>query len=342
MHFFKYLVEREPAEYDRKKMFTKDFEPLIKASNKKFEPLLKDLVKEYHKLPTEKKNKVKEALKNNANIKSICDKKVKPVMYKDFQSKFSKKLKAFEEKLWKEYEHNNTIKSSCGTVKQHFDAFVKEDFQKAIICPFCGLNALKPSGGEYRDAYDHYLPKALFPFISVHFKNLAPTCHDCNSNEKRAKPVIYQKTNTKDEPRKVYYPFDSRMKHDNLVFKIVPTKTFNTKSKSTLLSNLKWNYEVKKGGTKDSRLGVWEDIYRVQGRYKERMPQVEKEWFEWIKDSFKEAKEDSVPFNKFVKRRLDETKKQIMVSEKGLMRHSYVEYILTLPKIEEKLELLVK
>lgn len=52
------------------------------------------------------------------------------------------------------------------------------------ICPYCGrqhINIAKFPG--YRDSkpnIDHFLPKSLYPFLSISFRNLVPCCCVCN------------------------------------------------------------------------------------------------------------------------------------------------------------------
>ncbi len=333
MYFFKYLLENEPKEYDVNKMFNPSFKPLIEAS-KKFEPLLKELIEEYAKLDKEKKRKIKLAFKNNNQIKKLCNGSLTPVQYEEFKSVFSDKLKVFFEKLWDDYSHNKKIETNYGTVKEHFDLFVDEGHQEALICPFCGLSALKPSKGEYRDAYDHYLPKSLFPFTSMNFKNLVPTCQTCNSrSEKGDKPVIYNRK----KRQRVFFPFDTKLNINSIKLEICPSTKYNIKSKSTLLSQIQWEYSLKINNKKSIELIQWENIYGIQRRSKEYMLSMEKSWFSWILDRYKESIEDGVSFSKFKDRILLEAKKGILSNEKGLMKYAYISYLLSQPKIEERL-----
>ena len=46
---------------------------------------------------------------------------------------------------------------------------------------------MKGTHHSKREAYDHYLPKVLYPFNSINFRNLAPACHECNSTYKLGK-----------------------------------------------------------------------------------------------------------------------------------------------------------
>lgn len=338
MYFFEYLLKNEPSTFNRIDMFHPDFEPLMKLSKTKFDPLLEELVLEYAKLNAFQKKKVKLAFKNNNEIERLCNGYLTPIQYDDFKSTFSEKLKKFSKKLWEEYAHNNKVRKECGEVKHHFDKFTDPKHQKAFLCPFCGLNSLKPSSGEYRDAYDHYLPMSLYPFISMNFKNLAPTCHDCNSNEKGDNPVIFKNSIR----RKVFFPFDFTLKSEDLQLKIVPTMKYNKSSKSTLLSKINFEYEIKIGRKYTQQIKSWEDIYGIKKRYKEYIPSMQSEWFSWIVDRYKESVEDKVSFSKFKQRRLKELRKQINSREKGLMQYSYIEYFLSQSNIEKKLKSLIK
>ena len=46
------------------------------------------------------------------------------------------------------------------------------------ICPFCGFGTV--------ETLDHYLPKALFPCLSILPNNLVPSCTDCNKKKNTA------------------------------------------------------------------------------------------------------------------------------------------------------------
>jgi hypothetical protein len=79
--------------------------------------------------------------------------------------------------------------------------FCKELFSKigfkSTTCPYCNDNKLniiklrtKTSNAIKQKAYldlDHFYPQSQHPFFAVSFYNLVPTCHDCNSNDKKDK-----------------------------------------------------------------------------------------------------------------------------------------------------------
>jgi hypothetical protein len=41
---------------------------------------------------------------------------------------------------------------------------------------------------------DHFFPKALYPFLSIHFMNLVPLCPDCNLKAKKAQDPLHGRT----------------------------------------------------------------------------------------------------------------------------------------------------
>lgn len=85
------------------------------------------------------------------------------------------------------------LRAKIGDIDDHYQTFVQTN--KAGKCPFCGINDLLGEYHSKREAYDHYLPKALYPFNSINFRNLVPACHHCNSSYKTSKdPAYTQKT----------------------------------------------------------------------------------------------------------------------------------------------------
>jgi hypothetical protein len=245
-------------------------------------------------------------------------------------------LKLFFGKLWEDYHHNNKIKSDCGTVKSHFDDFVNIAHQKATVCPFCGLSILAPSGGKHRDAYDHYLPKAVYPFISMNFKNLVPTCHTCNSIYKGTDEVLFNKSGKR---RPVFYPFDKSLNSKEISFIINPRKS---RERSTLLSKIEWDYIIKVDGVKDAKAQSWQDIYKIRDRYKELIPNFESTWFDDIKRKYKKALGKQESFASFKTEILDELKLEALGVPLGLLKYTYFYYQLSKYDIEKSLNYFIE
>jgi hypothetical protein len=101
------------------------------------------------------------------------------------------------------------LRAKIGDIDDHYKAFVSTN--KTGKCPFCGINDLLGEYHSKREAYDHYLPKALYPFNSINFKNLVPACHHCNSSYKTSKDPAYLPKDPTGAVvrRKVFNPFST-------------------------------------------------------------------------------------------------------------------------------------
>ena len=70
-------------------------------------------------------------------------------------------------------------------------------------CPACGISQrLLTKHSKFRCAFDHYLPKGIYPFVSVNFFNLVPTCDICNGKYKTTKDTLFYRTR-----KKAFYPY---------------------------------------------------------------------------------------------------------------------------------------
>lgn len=101
------------------------------------------------------------------------------------------------------------LRQKIGDIDSHYKAFASANALDK--CPFCGLSDMLGEHHTKREAYDHYLPKAIYPFNSINFKNLVPACHHCNSSYKGSQDPSY----TPKDPtggtvrRKVFNPFST-------------------------------------------------------------------------------------------------------------------------------------
>lgn len=93
------------------------------------------------------------------------------------------------------------LRAKIGDIDDHYQTFVSTN--KAGKCPFCGIGDIKGTHHSKREAYDHYLPKALYPFNSINFRNLAPACHECNSTYKLSKDPAHNPAGR----RKAFNPY---------------------------------------------------------------------------------------------------------------------------------------
>lgn len=153
------------------------------------------------------------------------------------------KLAAFKVKIGDISDHN-----------KHF--FLKNNTGK---CPFCGIHDLKGIHHTRREAYDHYLPKYRYPFNSINFRNLAPSCNECNSGYKLSKDPAHNATGR----RKAFYPYSTigytiqiqiTLQHSD-VDRLTPADITLQFGPVALLEKLE----------------TWKDVYGIEERYKAKL-----------------------------------------------------------------------
>ena len=125
----------------------------------------------------------------NNDVETLCrDKNKTPICYEEIKIKYpdlDNGLKSFYSKLYgSESPFNLEIfgKLNDELIPSHYRVFM--ELNDDGICPFCGIYPIDGNYVSTREAYDHYLPKAIYPFSSINFKNLSPMCYKCNSGNK--------------------------------------------------------------------------------------------------------------------------------------------------------------
>lgn len=151
--------------------------------------------------------------RGNNDLEKVCanNPAAQLVRYADLQSQYPAlhdELANFFKGL---YDHSllglKALREVIGEIDDHYKTFAQAN--RLGKCPFCGLNDLLGAYHSKREAYDHYLPKALYPFNAINFRNLVPACHHCNSSYKGSKNPAH----TFKDPcgvqtrRKLFYPF---------------------------------------------------------------------------------------------------------------------------------------
>jgi hypothetical protein len=117
---------------------------------------------------------------------------------------------AIHENLWKasknlgKFLYEKTIGYACyknsapnnECMNLHFTRYKELNGE---VCCFCGTEEMmeereievsEGEGIQWRAAYDHYLPKAHYPFLAVDFNNLIPCCEKCNEKAKGEKDIF--------------------------------------------------------------------------------------------------------------------------------------------------------
>lgn len=155
----------------------------------------------------------------NNDIEKVCanDSAVQIARYADVEAidtdpdkKLSKQLASFFKGLYSQQLLDlAALREKIGQVDEHYQAFMQANTTGK--CPFCGITDMLGVYHTKREAYDHYLPKGLYPFNSINFRNLAPACHYCNSSYKTTQDPSYSPKDPAGEitRRKSFYPYSA-------------------------------------------------------------------------------------------------------------------------------------
>lgn len=182
------------------------------------------------------------------------------------------------------------LRAKIGSIDDHYVAFTQ--INSTGKCPFCGMIDLLGPNHLPREAYDHYLPKALYPFNSTNFRNLVPACHHCNSSYKTSKDPVY----TPKDPvravrrRAVFYPYKAAghaielridLQHSDIA-KLTPADISLQFGPAAL----------------DEEIDTWKDVYRIEERYKAKLCTESdgKAWLAQVLDEWKELGRDPQDF----------------------------------------------
>lgn len=211
----------------------------------------------------------KQWYRSNNDLEKICanDAATHIVRYTDikiFHPDLSVQLASFFKGLYsKSLLGLAALKDLIGDIDAHYQAFAKTN--AAGKCPFCGINDLLNEYHNKREAYDHYLPKALYPFNSINFKNLVPACHHCNSSYKTSKDPAHLPKDPAGAVvrRKVFYPFSTEPREIELQ---VTLQHVNLERLTPADINLSFG----PAGVSEE-IGTWSDVYGIEERYRGKL-----------------------------------------------------------------------
>jgi hypothetical protein len=217
----------------------------------------------FNSLTPVQRQRISEWYDCNNDIEALCacDPAKLPVTYAgigEIDPGLEKPLKDFCQSLFTYVIHLKAITSRMGEIDAHYDAFVTENNEDA--CPYCGYGSIKNPHFSTREAYDHFLPKATYPFNSVNFHNLAPMCHECNSSYKLGKDPIRKADGTR---RKVFYSYG----------KVAPGTTVTLALKTEHIGNLRpedVDLQLTAPG-REEEVETWNDVFGVQERFTARI-----------------------------------------------------------------------
>ncbi|WP_218120428.1 hypothetical protein [Nitrosomonas sp. Nm132] len=107
---------------------------------------------------------------------------------------------------------------------------------------------------------EQHLPKALYPFNSINFRNLAPACHECNSTYKLSK---YPAHNDAERRRKAFNPY---AKASHVIEMQVALQHSDIEKLTPADVNLQFG-----PAAINEEIDTWKDVYRIEERYKAKL-----------------------------------------------------------------------
>lgn len=182
------------------------------------------------------------------------------------------------------------LRGKIGDIDDHYQTFAQTN--KAGKCPFCGVNDLLGEYHNKREAYDHYLPKALYPFNSINFRNLVPACHHCNSSYKTSKDPAYEPKDPARavQRRAVFYPYKPAAQSIELQV---------TLQRSDIARLTPADITLHFGpAAVAEEIETWKDVYGIEERYKAKLctDSDGKAWLTQVLDEWKELGRDPLDF----------------------------------------------
>lgn len=218
----------------------------------------------------------------NNDIEKVCsnDPTSHIARYADIRAvhqELSEQLATFFKGLYsKDLLGLKAVKDKIGDIDNHYNEFM--GINKLGKCPFCGIADIQGVYHSTREAYDHYLPKGIYPFNSINFRNLVPACHHCNSSYKTSKdPAITPKDPAgATHRRKVFYPFA------NPGHNIEVTLDLSKPDVDHLTPD---DIQLAFGPPAlNEEIETWKDVYGIEERYKAKCCSGDaKDWLEQIR-----------------------------------------------------------
>lgn len=176
------------------------------------------------------------------------------------------------------------LQAKIGQIDKHYQAFMQVNTTGK--CPFCGLGDIKGMHHTKREAYDHYLPKSLYPFNSINFRNLVPACHECNSTYKLSKDPVHNATGR----RKAFYPYANGAHQIEITIDLNSTDIERLKPTEIQLSF--------GPAAIQEEIETWKEVYGIDERYKAKCFSTSdgKYWLTQVFDEWQETGREPAEF----------------------------------------------
>ncbi|BDS14552.1 hypothetical protein [Aureispira anguillae] len=230
-----------------------DFKPIVDAYD-----WLENEIKDIYEICKNIDNlqAISDAFVINNKIEELCEGQIQPVYLDALPDVVEKRMKPLFVKFYNELLERAKVYHTYGTKKDYFNEIYKKN--PYSTCPCCGYHIMKSNRSKGREAFDHYLPKKLYPFASINFLNLIPLCYECNSTYKG-------ETDTIENGRKAFYPFS--IDKTEIAISMVLSKGID-------FDNLEENdIDISFTSPHQEKVDTWNELFGMSDRYFEKIEQ---------------------------------------------------------------------
>ncbi|WP_272691249.1 HNH endonuclease [Providencia sp. PROV132] len=266
------------------------------AAGDRFSSQVQSIFQSFAQLSREQTAQFKRWYQGNNNLEKVCANtpNTQLARYADIEvnhEELSEQLGAFFKGLYSQSLLDlAALRAKIGDIDDHYKNFIK--INSVGKCPFCGISDLLSEYHTKREAYDHYLPKALYPFNSINFRNLVPACHYCNSSYKTSKNPAYTPKDPKGTVRRraIFYPYKP------VIHAIELQVTLQTSDIENLTPH---DIDLQFGpDAVAEEIDTWKDIYGIEERYKAKLcgENDGKYWLTQVLDEWREDGRDPNAF----------------------------------------------
>jgi len=254
-----------------------DFKKLLPYKvnkNKSLNDEVERIYEVFKGLSDDQKDTIQEAFKTNNKIEKLCNKEEIPI----YLSAMHKVVKDDIKPLFKWCYENLLDKAEvAGEKLQYYKDLIDENgFDE---CPCCGLidfESIDPDN-DYREDYDHYLPKSKYPFASVNFENLVPLCHKCNSKRKESKDPI-------ENDRSAFYPFKIGDHDIGITIEVDKDQDIEKLAKKDLRFIFTGD---------DDKIETWDWLFDINSRYNDKLRPKVKTLIREMKNRYRQSKKEN-------------------------------------------------
>ena len=209
------------------------------------------------------KESISTAFKVNNKIEELCNGTTKPTAIDKLPKVVQEKMNPLFIRFYEDLLERAKVP---GNKIDYYRELYKQN--RFYFCPCCGYVPFESNLSHVREAFDHYLPKSIYPFSSVNCENLVPLCYKCNSDRKKEKDPILG-------GRRAYYPFQNAA--TNIKIEITFSDDFIKSLYNIIVLEIapeptdKQEFEIKLTSDMQDKVDTWNDLFEINERYYDRV-----------------------------------------------------------------------